>query len=63
MTAPATQLALVRGPGAPDVKWVRIVRVSEFDFADYSFLKMTQAGELMEEWVPTAELSYYLDQQ
>lgn len=63
MTTPATQLVLVRGPGAPNVEWVSIVRVNEFDFTDYSFLKMTQGGELMEEWVPTAELSYYLDRQ
>jgi len=63
MTTPATQLVLVRGPGAPDVEWLRIVKPSEFDFTDYSFLKMTQGGELMEEWVPTSELSYYQDQQ
>jgi hypothetical protein len=63
MTTPATEFVLVRGPGAPNVEWVSIVKVNDFDFTDYSFLKMTQAGGLIEEWVPTAELSYYQDQQ
>lgn len=65
MNKPNTEYALVRCPrtdenGNKMEIRVHIVKTKDFDFTDYSFLRMHPSDKVvMEEWVATKELEFY----
>jgi hypothetical protein len=65
MNKPNTEYALVRGPRTviEDNRVrlnVQIVRSEEFDFAGYSFLRMSPLSDVqMEEWVANEDIHHY----
>jgi len=59
---PATEYVLVRGPRGGGTVSVKVLHNfgKGFDFAAYSFWRMSPRAETqMEEWVPTTELELY----
>ena len=65
MNKPNTKYALVREPRTDidgnriEIR-VHIAKSEEFDFTDYSFLRMSPNSNVeMEEWVATRELKLY----
>jgi hypothetical protein len=65
MNKPNTKFVIVRGPRTDDegnsiTIQVKVVRPDQFDFTDYSFLRMSPNMNVeVEEWVPTKELELY----
>ena len=65
MNKPNTKYALVREPRTDidgnriEIR-VHIAKSEEFDFTDYSFLRINPNMNVeVEEWVPTKELEFY----
>jgi hypothetical protein len=61
MTQPKTEYIVVRGPGYPEASYIRISKNDgSIDLSQHSLWKIDEVGgKLMEDWVPTSELSIY----